>query len=153
MTENIKELIIKEAYKHFHVYGFKKTPIDQISSNLGISKKTLYKHFHSKELLIKAVIEQIIAPLNKEIDSVLEKKSSISETANVLFNVIQKISVEVSRPMVDDMRTLPRAWNLIEEKRRKALEKFAIILERDQAEGIVRDDLDVNLLVRILINT
>jgi AcrR family transcriptional regulator len=48
----LKKTILKEAEEKFIRFGFAKVPMDEISNYLGISKKTLYKLFQSKEELI-----------------------------------------------------------------------------------------------------
>jgi AcrR family transcriptional regulator len=53
-----KQDIIAKAYDAFYDGGFHATGIDTVMANSGISKRTLYKYFPSKEDLIEAVLEQ-----------------------------------------------------------------------------------------------
>ena len=53
-----KQEIIAQAYDAFYDGGFHATGIDTVMANSGISKRTLYKYFPSKEDLIEAVLEQ-----------------------------------------------------------------------------------------------
>lgn len=53
-----KDEIVKWAYERFYEGGFHATGIDTAMANSGISKRTLYKHFSSKEDLIEAVLER-----------------------------------------------------------------------------------------------
>jgi len=48
-VENKKNDILASAKKSFDKFGFKKTTVDEISRDAGISKKTLYEHFINKE--------------------------------------------------------------------------------------------------------
>ena len=153
MNLGLSEHIVMEAHKCFHLYGFRKTSVDEIASGMGISKKTIYKYFSSKDDLIRSVIELVMEPLIVEMDSIIEKKIPVPDAFKALFKVIQKLSSGISRPMLDDIRMLPESWELIERKRRKVLEKLSIILTRGKAEGIVREDLDIDLFIKILINT
>lgn len=59
MTENIQEKIAESFEKHYNQFGFQKTSIDDISKDLKISKKTIYKHFRSKEQIFKYLIQKI----------------------------------------------------------------------------------------------
>lgn len=55
--ENSKrQQIIAAAYKVFYESGFHAAGVDRLLANTGISKRTLYKHFRSKEELIAATI-------------------------------------------------------------------------------------------------
>lgn len=53
-----KQEIIAQAYDAFYDGGFHATGIDTVMANTGISKRTLYKYFPSKEDLIEAVLQQ-----------------------------------------------------------------------------------------------
>ncbi len=57
-TPTKKQEIIAQAYNAFYDGGFHATGIDTVMANSGISKRTLYKYFASKEDLIEAVLDQ-----------------------------------------------------------------------------------------------
>ena len=50
--------IIDTAYHLFYQGGFIRTGVDAISSAAGVTKRTLYQHFESKDALIEAVLER-----------------------------------------------------------------------------------------------
>lgn len=47
--EEIRDLILDKAQERVERFGFKKTTMDELSRDCGISKKTLYEHFEDKE--------------------------------------------------------------------------------------------------------
>jgi AcrR family transcriptional regulator len=49
--------ILKVAQKRFGLYGLQKTTMQEIASDIGISKASLYYYFPDKEHLFKAVVE------------------------------------------------------------------------------------------------
>ena len=51
-----KDDIIHNAYEAFYKHGFHATAVDKLLEDSGISKRTLYKYFRSKEDLIVATI-------------------------------------------------------------------------------------------------
>lgn len=51
----MREKILTNAAELFLTYGFKSITMDDISSHLGISKKTIYQHFENKTILVEAV--------------------------------------------------------------------------------------------------
>lgn len=53
-----KDQIISQALSLFYQHGFNATGIDRIISEAGVSKKTLYNHFRSKDELILAVLSK-----------------------------------------------------------------------------------------------
>lgn len=53
----MKEQIISKAKTMFLKLGFKSVTMDDIASEIGISKKTIYKYFSNKDILIECSIE------------------------------------------------------------------------------------------------
>lgn len=52
-----RQQIINAAYTLFYQIGFMRTGVDAIANAAGITKRTLYQHFKSKDELIEAVLE------------------------------------------------------------------------------------------------
>ena len=52
-----RQQIIDAAYALFYQSGFMRTGVDAIADAAGITKRTLYQHFGSKDELIEAVLE------------------------------------------------------------------------------------------------
>lgn len=52
------EKIAESALQLFYRQGYHGTGVEQLSQEAGVTKKTLYRHFPSKELLIEAALER-----------------------------------------------------------------------------------------------
>ena len=52
------EKIAESALQLFYRQGYHATGVEQLSQEAGVTKKTLYRHFPSKELLIEAALER-----------------------------------------------------------------------------------------------
>jgi AcrR family transcriptional regulator len=57
----MKEKILDVAAKLIQQYGLKKFTVDEIASQLKISKKTIYKYFESKDDLIRSYFNSVIS--------------------------------------------------------------------------------------------
>ncbi|MFM7339105.1 MAG: TetR/AcrR family transcriptional regulator, partial [Bacteroidota bacterium] len=55
--ESVKDRLLTTAMQEFMQYGFSRISMDDLAVKLGMSKKTLYKHFPSKEELVRGVLE------------------------------------------------------------------------------------------------
>lgn len=71
-----RDEMVKYAYDLFYKNGFHATGVDAIIEGTGISKRTLYKHFISKEGLVIASIEHYHQTMYKAISEYLEKSTS-----------------------------------------------------------------------------
>jgi AcrR family transcriptional regulator len=54
----MKERILETADKLFYLQGIRAIGVDTIAAEIGISKRTLYNHFPSKDALIEAYLER-----------------------------------------------------------------------------------------------
>jgi TetR/AcrR family transcriptional regulator of autoinduction and epiphytic fitness len=51
LSDRKREDIIKAAIEEFDTHGFQKTSMDQIAKTANVSKRTVYNHFPSKDML------------------------------------------------------------------------------------------------------
>jgi AcrR family transcriptional regulator len=59
----MKERILETADRLFYLQGIRAIGVDTIAAEIGISKRTLYNHFPSKDALIAAYLERrFVAP-------------------------------------------------------------------------------------------
>jgi AcrR family transcriptional regulator len=64
---DMKERILKTADRLFYLQGIRAIGVDTIAAEIGISKRTLYNHFPSKDALIAAYLERrFVAPRPSE---------------------------------------------------------------------------------------
>src|SRR5258708_16040333 len=55
---SMKERILETADRLFYLQGLRAVGVDTIAAEIGISKRTLYNHFPSKDQLISAHLER-----------------------------------------------------------------------------------------------
>lgn len=56
--QHTRKRIIDEAYVLFRRRGYTRVNVDEIADAAGITKRTLYSHFESKDALLKSVLEE-----------------------------------------------------------------------------------------------
>ncbi|MFV8371865.1 TetR/AcrR family transcriptional regulator [Flavobacterium sp. LB2P6] len=87
----MKDKIISKAKEMFLKLGFKSITMDDIAGEMCISKKTIYKYFANKELLI----EESVQIIHKEVHQLIEEVTSKN------YNAIEE-NFQIRR-MFDDM--------------------------------------------------
>ena len=73
----MKEEIVKRALNDFMQYGFKTFTMDDLASKMGISKKTLYEHFPSKNDLVEAVLDYALDMSCKNVEAFVQGDGSV----------------------------------------------------------------------------
>jgi AcrR family transcriptional regulator len=95
--ENIEkiDIILQVAQKRFGLYGFEKTSMKEISSDLGMSKGSLYYYFPDKEHLYKAIVEkeqkEFLDELDKKINRIDDPKEMLREYVEVRFKYFKSL--------------------------------------------------------------
>ena len=59
MEKNTKEKILEEALKLFARSGYMETSMNDIASQLGVTKAALYKHYSSKQEILDSIVERM----------------------------------------------------------------------------------------------
>lgn len=84
-----KQRIIEKSSRLFLQYGIRSVSMDEIASNAGVSKKTIYQYFKDKNSLVEQVVDEI---LNIEITTCENGKSAKKNVVEEGFAGIEKIS-------------------------------------------------------------
>lgn len=66
LTDRKREAIIQAAISEFRSHGFEITSMDKIAATAGVSKRTVYNHFPSKEELFAEILNQLWARIIAE---------------------------------------------------------------------------------------
>lgn len=69
----MKDKIVAKATEMFLKLGFKSITMDDIANEMCISKKTIYKYFINKEVLIAEATETVHTTVHQVIESVIAK--------------------------------------------------------------------------------
>lgn len=88
-----REEMVKYAYALFYKNGFHATGVDTILEGTGISKRTLYKHFISKEGLIVATLDHYQQTMFPALAAYVEKSpvKSPVEKALRIFDFLAEL--------------------------------------------------------------
>lgn len=88
---NKKNAILQHAYEVFSQHGFHATGVDTALAKSGISKRTLYKYFRTKEALIAALIGYYQEQIFTQVPAIMKAHSPHPiEQIICLFDMKQK---------------------------------------------------------------
>ena len=87
----IRERLLLTAMQEFMQYGFSRISMDDLAIRMGMSKKTLYKYYPSKEELVKAVLE-VRKQRVGELMSFIETKVPKHAFGEKIIQVSQKVA-------------------------------------------------------------
>ena len=133
--------IVEMTEEKFFRDGFYKTTMDEVASELKMSKKTIYKFFPSKEDLIMAIAKHFMEGLkNKVVPALSSDKNAIEKLAE-LNGILAKVSQKISSNRMDEIKTyFPNLWNEIDNFRTKMMfANITKVIDQGKAEGLFID--------------
>lgn len=150
----IKDRITKKSGELFLNHGVKNISMDEIASSLGISKRTIYENFKDKEELLVGCLQMFAGQqreafndAEKESDNVIETFLKMGESSKVTSKIPNVKFFE------DIEKYYPSAKQFIENSREKKFEAMKRFLTRGISEGVIRDNLNVDVAAFIVHDT
>lgn len=149
VDNQIQQRIMQEAEELFLKFTVSKVTVDEIASELGISKKTLYKYFESKEALVREVLQTRHCRITAGISAILYKQDSdFIERFEELMRFIGRELSQTSPRFLHDLRKIvPQACKEMEhQKKAHIMDAFKVLGEEGIRQGYFRDDIDLEFL-------
>ncbi len=89
------DAILAGGMQEFLAYGYAGTSMDRVATAAGVSKATVYSHFHDKEGLFTALIEQLVQGKFRSLFGTssgnlpLEPRIFLTELANRVLDMVE----------------------------------------------------------------
>ena len=148
--EIMKDKIINKAKEMFLRLGFKSITMDDIACEMCISKKTIYKYFSNKDILIEesiqAVHKEIPATLNKIAE---ENFNAIEENFEVKRMFREMFKSAESSPIYQLKKHYPEIYDKVLSMQVSVCEDcFRQNITKGIREGLYRENLDIDNYVK-----
>jgi AcrR family transcriptional regulator len=137
--------ILEVARTLLLAYGFSALTMDDLARELGMSKKTLYVHFPSKDALAEAILDGLGKSIRTQLEAVLSHpKLTFAQKLCGVIDVVGSVLGKVSPATLRDLqRYAPHLYQKIEEVRQKNVPYvFGRLIRTGIAEGMVRPEID-----------
>ena len=152
-NNELREKIVQLAQKKMGEVGIRSVSIDDICRELGMSKKTFYVYFATKDDLIIAILEAHYEEVRARMLNFLETCTSMWDGIQIAAEKMMAVpDVRQFPPFIYDLNKyyplLAKDYNArILELNKKVLQR---IVERCVQEGIFRKELDVEMAASML---
>jgi AcrR family transcriptional regulator len=146
--------IVAAARRYFLAHGFRGVTMDDLAEELGMSKKTLYACYPSKNALVEAVIKDKFLSVETDLARIgSEHPSDALANLHQLLACVQHHTEEIRPPFVRDIRrAAPEMFQLVEKSRRRLIQRyFGKMFDEGRREGIIRRDISTRLMIEILL--
>ncbi len=135
-------------------FGFKSVTMDDIASEMGISKKTIYVHFSNKAKLVDAVSFYLFDRICAGLDTICEASiNPIKELYDIKMFVMEHLKSEKASPQYQLKKYYPETYKKLHLKQ---FEKMHGSVQESLQRGIntelFRENIDVDFIARMYFN-
>lgn len=143
-----RERVVIKSIELFTQYGIRQVTMDQIATELGMSKRTIYELFSDKDTLLWECLETMHREHNTEINAILNESSNVIEALYLLGQHGEKKKSTINIMFFEDIRKVyPHLWETMKTRNKPGTGSFSyIILEKGVKQGIFRDELNMELV-------
>jgi AcrR family transcriptional regulator len=146
----MKEKIINKAKEMFLKLGFKSITMDDIACEMCISKKTIYKYFSNKDVLIEESVEMVHKEVHETIDQIVSKNfNAIEENFEIKRMFREMFKSAESSPIYQLKKHYPEIYDKVLNQQISICEDcFRQNILKGIKEGLYRENLDVDNYVK-----
>ena len=122
--------------------GFYRATMDDLSARTGISKRTIYRYFRSKDELVDAVVDELISGAEQRVFGAMD---SSDHPVDRIVNMVSALSrhLRVLSPVImgDMQRYYPQVWARIDRFRSEKARKVVEMLITGNRQGYFRESV------------
>ncbi|WP_413999905.1 TetR/AcrR family transcriptional regulator [Flavobacterium sp. W1B] len=146
----MKEKIISQAKDMFLKLGFKSITMDDIAGEMCISKKTIYKYFANKELLVEESVQIIHKEVRQLIEEVTSKNyNAIEENFQIRRMFDDMFKSSETSPIYQLKKHYPEVYKSALKFQVEECEYcFRLNIEKGITQGLYREALDIDAYVK-----
>lgn len=151
MSEKVK--ILARVNRLFMSYGIKSVTMDDVARELGISKKTLYKHFQNKKDLVK---QTTLFHFETEKEKMFEIQDDSANAIDEMIKLAEHVSRQLSgiNPSItyDTQKYYPESWKIfLDYKINFVFSCIRANLSKGIEQGYYRASMNPDIIARLYI--
>ena len=147
--QQLKAQIIDTAMKAFAERGVRGVRMDEVASSLGISKRTLYEIYDTKEVLLYEGLKKYATRREEEIAATSKQCKNVMEIMLTIYKLKVEESQHVNIQFYKDVVKYPMVLQFMQEYNQRNRELSQQFIKRGIEEGYFRQDLDYDLAGRL----
>jgi TetR/AcrR family transcriptional regulator, cholesterol catabolism regulator len=151
----VKDRIQQKAHDLFMQYGVRSITMDEIALQMGVSKKTIYQYYADKDELVDAVM---VDKITYNQDCCIADKQHAKDAIHEVFlaiDMMQEMFQNMNPSILFELeKYYPKSFEKFKQHKYSFLYKVLIEnIERGIAEELYRTDINIDILVKVRLET
>jgi len=151
-----KIIIMKTSIKMFMEYGIQAVSVDDICREIGISKKTLYKEFSTRDELNRKSLEYFFdnmeISLSDKIKARVSENPETEELFTFFFTLVAEQFTSINTKALEQMEyKKPEIWRLVQTRRHHLIgTNLKLMLDYAESRNEINPQLPRELIISIV---
>jgi len=146
--ELAKKRIIDAAYTIFNKKGYHSSTMDDIASEVGVSKASLYSYFKSKEEILQIAINKT---LNDSFNQYFYIEDSLEPLEEIYNDMVKSIgALHLNFEIIALSSHDEKIRNINLDNYLKKMDTLTFFVENQQIKGNIRDDIPAITIAQLL---
>lgn len=154
MSEEVKNKILSTAEALFLKYGFKSVTMDDISNELGMSKKTIYQFFADKNNLVFETVSRHINMEKNACDCILHQQENPVAFMLAITDTFGDLKKQINSSVLYDLKKyFKESWDTLNQFRVDFIFKQVLKnLKEGKEQGFYHSNFDEILIAKFYIH-
>lgn len=154
MSEEVKNKIISTAEVLFLKFGFKRVTMDDISNELGMSKKTIYQFFSDKNNLVSETVLRHISMEKNACDCLLHQQENPVAFMLAITDTFGDLKKQINPSVLYDLKKyFKESWDILNKFRVEFIfNQILQNLKEGRDKGFYHANFDDVLIARFYIH-
>ncbi|MEP7250820.1 MAG: TetR/AcrR family transcriptional regulator [Ginsengibacter sp.] len=152
---DVKDRIKQKADELYRRYGIKSVTMDEIASQLGVSKKTIYQSFSDKNELVDAVIVDLLNSNKECCQKDKARAQNAIEEVYLAMEMLEDMFENMNPSILFDMeRNHPATYEKFKKHKYNFL--FHLVkenIQRGKSEELYRPEIDADVVATVRLET
>lgn len=144
--ELMKDRVVKAAAVSFTRKGIKNVRMDDLATELSISKRTLYELFVDKEGILLEVTRNHHESMQKYMREIAARAENVLEVIIGFYTKTVDEFQITSRFFFEDIKKYPKVMAFLETKRKENVESAIAFYQKGVEQGIFREDVNFRIV-------
>lgn len=147
-----RKRIIETCRQLFYQSGYNKVTMEEVAKKLGMSKKTLYRHFDSKETIMKEISQAFSDELGAGVEDIVSDPDlEYPVKLRRMLNFVALKLSGINHYLMEDLHNnLPDVWQELNRfKMDGAFKRFSRLIKEGLDKGMINDKVNPGMIVAL----
>jgi AcrR family transcriptional regulator len=140
---SLKDRILDHAEVRLLEQGYRGMRVDELARDVGISKRTLYELFRTKEAMASEALDRILADLLLQIDRAVAEHDDHGEQLRGIIRLLGECFMKARQPFYRDLENTPALVEQLAKAGMQVFDRIEGVLRSGMAGGRFRTDVDL----------